>query len=188
MRIQGNAIKPGNILQHDQRLWRAVRVQHVKPGKGGAFNQVELKDVIDGTKRNERFRSDDLVERVRLDEQTYQYLYSDGDQLSLMHTENYEQITVARGLAGETARFLQEMMELIVESYEGKAISLTLPESVILAIRETEPVVKGQTATGSYKPARLENDVRIMVPPHIEVGQRVVVNTQSGEYIERARS
>ncbi|MDA7982993.1 MAG: elongation factor P [Alphaproteobacteria bacterium] len=188
MRIQGNAVKPGNILLHQNKLWRVVKIQHVKPGKGGAFNQVELKNIPDGTKLNERFRSDDLIEKVRLDEQKYQYLYTADDLLTLMHSENFEQITVSAGLLGDARKFLAEMMELTVESYEGKPIAVSLPESVTLAVSETEPVVKGQTATSSYKPALLENGVRTMVPPHIEAGQRIVVNTQNGEYMERARN
>ena len=188
MRIQGNAIRPGNILRHDGRLWRAVKVQHVKPGKGGAFNQVELKDIRDGTKRNERFRSSDTVERARLDEAAYQYLYAQGGTLALMQSETYEQIEVPAGLVGEALAFLQEGMEVTVESHEGEAIAVALPETVVLAVSETEPVVKGQTATGSYKPAVLENGVRVMVPPHIEVGQRLVVRTADGAYVERARS
>lgn len=188
MRLQGNAIRPGNILLHESRLMRVVRIQHVKPGKGGAFNQVELRDIRDGTKRNERFRASDTVERVRLEEHSYQYLYAEGDMLALMHPETYDQMQVPAELAGEAARFLADGMTLVLELHEGEVLSVSLPESAVLAIAETEPVVKGQTATGSYKPATLANGVRTMVPPHIEVGQKVVVRTSDAEYLERARA
>ena len=187
MKIQGNAIRPGNVLLHEGRLWRVHKIQHVKPGKGGAFNQVELKNIEDGTKRGERFRSDAIVERARLEERAYQYLYSEGDLLALMQTETFEQISLPAELVGESLPFLAEGMEVTVESHEGRAIAASLPEQAVVVVAETEPVIKGQTATGSYKPATLENGVRTMVPPHVDVGQRVVVRTADGEYVERAR-
>jgi elongation factor P len=188
MKIDGNAIRPGNVIEHQGRLWRAVKTQHVKPGKGGAFLQVELKDIRDGTKLNERFRSSESVERVRLDQKEYQFLFSDGDSHTFMDQETYEQITVgADTIDDEQARFLQDGMIVQIESYEDEPIGVELPERVVLAIVEADPVVKGQTATSSYKPAMLENGVRIMVPPHIESGTRVVVNTADATYAERAR-
>lgn len=188
MKINGNAIRPGNVIEHKGRLWRAVKLQHVKPGKGGAFAQVELKDIRDGTKLNERFRADESVERVRLDEAPYQYLYADGGMLTFMNNENYEQVSVHQDLVGEPLPFLQESMNVSVMSYEGEVISVQLPEQVTLEITEADPVVKGQTASSSYKPAVLENGVKVMVPPHIEAGTRVVVNTADGSYVERAKN
>ncbi|WP_372005748.1 elongation factor P [Tistrella mobilis] len=187
MKINGNAIRPGMIIEHQNRLWVARRTMHTQPGKGGAYLQVELKDIRTGTKLNERFRASEAVERVRLDEKEYQYLYADGDMLTLMDQETYEQINVPRELAGDAAVFLQDGMTVTVSSYEEEPLSVELPESVILEVTETEPTVKGQTAAASYKPALLENGVRIMVPPHIETGTRVVVMTADQTYLERAK-
>jgi len=188
MKIDGNAIRPGNIIEHQGRLWRAVKTQHVKPGKGGAFLQVELKDIRDGTKLNERFRSSETVERVRLDQKDYQFLYSEGDSYTFMDNDTYEQITLNVDLIGEDAvKFLQESMMVTIESFEEEPISVTLPEHVTLEIVEADAVVKGQTASSSYKPAMLENGVRTLVPPHVESGTRVVINTADGSYVERAK-
>lgn len=187
MKIDGNAIRPGNVIEHQGRLWRAVKVQHVKPGKGGAFMQVELKDIREGTKLNERFRASETVERVRLDEKSYQYLFAEGDEVTLMDVETYDQITVAKDMIGEPAVFLQDGMMVTVMSYEGESISVALPETVVMEVIEADAVVKGQTASSSYKPAVLENNQRVMVPPHIGAGTKIVVNTADGTYAERAK-
>ncbi len=187
MKINGNAIRPGNVIEHKGRLWRAVKIQHTQPGKGGAYLQVELKDIRDGTKLNERFRASEDVERVRLDQRQYQYLYADGDMLTFMDQETYDQVTLNSDLVGEPARFLQDGMVVTIEAYEGDPIGVMLPESVAMTVVEADPVVKGQTASSSYKPATLENGVRVMVPPHIESGTRIVVNTADGSYMERAK-
>lgn len=187
MKIDGVAIRIGNVLEHKNRLWVVTKTQHVKPGKGGAFNQVEMKDVKSGTKLNERFRSDETVERVRLDQIDYQYLYAEGDKLHLMHQESFEQVEIDAEILGDRLPFLQEGMKVIVESYEGDPISIEMPEHVTLEIAETEPVVKGQTASSSYKPAILSNGVRIMVPPFVNAGDKVVVNTSEATYVERAK-
>ena len=187
MKINGNAIRPGNIIEHKGRLMRAVKLQQVKPGKGGAFAQIELKDIRDGTKMNERFRADESVERVRLDQVDYQFLFADGDMLTFMHLETFEQIELNADLVGEPLPFLQENMEVTIELYEEEPISISLPESVVLEVTEADAVVKGQTASSSYKPARLENGVKVMVPPHIEAGTKIVVNTAEGTYMERAK-
>ncbi len=187
MKINGNAIRPGNIVEHQGRLWRAVRIQHTQPGKGGAYLQVELKDIRTGTKLNERFRSSETVERVRLDEHEYQFLFAEGDNYTFMEQTTYEQITLNAELIGDPAVFLQEGMVVTVESYEGSPISVSLPETVTMRLIEADPVVKGQTAASSYKPAKLENGVRVLVPPHVENGTRVVVNTADGSYVERAK-
>lgn len=187
MKINGNAISPGNIIEHKGRLMRAVKLQQVKPGKGGAFAQIELKDIRDGTKMNERFRADESVERVRLDQVDYQFLFADGDILTFMHLETFEQIELNADLVGEPLPFLQENMEVTIELYEEEPISISLPESVVLEVTEADAVVKGQTASSSYKPAMLENGVKVMVPPHIEAGTKIVVNTAEGTYMERAK-
>jgi elongation factor P len=185
MRIKGNSIKPGNVIEHQGKLWQAVKTQHTMPGKGGAFLQVELRNLRDGSKLNERFRSAEDVERVRLDQKEYQYLFGDDDKLTLMDTETFDQIEVNRGLVGEPVRFLQDGMMLTVESYEGEALKVELPENATFEVTDTEPVVKGQTAAASFKPATLENDVRVMVPPHIETGTKVVIGTADGVYVKR---
>ena len=187
MKINGNAIRPGNIIEHKGRLMRAVKLQQVKPGKGGAFAQIELKDIRDGTKMNERFRADESVERVRLDQVDYQFLFADGDMLTFMHLETFEQIELNADLVGEPLPFLQENMEVTIELYEEEPISISLPESVVLEVTEADAVVKGQTASSSYKPAMLENGMKVMVPPHIEAGTKIVVNTAEGTYMERAK-
>lgn len=186
MKINGNQIGPGNVLQHKDSLWVAVKTEHVKPGKGGAFAQVELKNVFNGSKLNERFRSSETVERVRLEQKEHQYLFDSGDVLTFMDLENYEQIELQREFVGDRAAFLQEGMEVKIESYEGKPISIALPDQVVLEVTETEPTIKGQTASSSYKPATLSNGVRTMVPPFVTVGENIVVATEDATYVKRA--
>lgn len=187
MKINGNEIRPGNVIQHNGELWVAVKLQHVKPGKGGAFAQVELKNLQNGTKLNERFRSSETVERVRLEQHDYQYLYASGDMLVFMNTDSYEQIELQTDFVGERAAFLQDGMEVVVETYEGNPIGVKLPDQVTLQVTESEPVVKGQTAASSNKPAILENGMRVMVPPFIEVGDKIVIDTNEVTYVERAK-
>ena len=187
MRINGNAIRPGNIIEHNGRLWRVAKIQHTQPGKGGAYLQAEMKDIRDGTKLNERFRASESVEKVRLDEAQYQFLFADGDDVTFMETGTYEQITLNREAIGDPAVFLQDGMMVTVQSYEGSPIGVELPDSVVMEVVEADAVVKGQTASSSFKPAMLENGERIMVPPHIEAGTRVVVATADGSYMERAK-
>ena len=187
MKINGNAVRPGNVIDHNERLWVAVKTQAVKPGKGGAFNQVELKDIRNGTKLNERFRADEQVERVRLEQNKAQYLFRDGDMLTFMDTETFDQTIINLDLIGDQNIYLQDGMEVIIESYESELLSVVLPDTVIMEIVEADAVIKGQTASSSYKPAVLENGARIMVPPHIGVGIKVVVKPLDGTYVERAK-
>ena len=186
MKINGNEIRPGNVIEHKGGLWMAVKTQAVKPGKGGAFNQVELKNLIDGTKLNERFRASETVERVRLEQKDYQFLYAQDENLVFMDTDSYEQLEIARDFIGERAAFLQDGMTVTVESHEGRPIGVNLPDQVVLEVVEAEPVVKGQTAASSNKPAVLDNGVRVMVPPFISVGERIIVDTNELTYIRRA--
>ena len=176
-KINGNEIRPGNVLEHNDGLWAAVKVDHVKPGKGGAFAQVELKNLRNGSKLNERFRSADKVERVRLEQKDQQFLYENDGMLVFMDNETYEQIELPADILGERRPFLQDGMTVTIESYEGEPIGVELPEQVTMQVVEADPVVKGQTASSSYKPAKLENGSRVMVPPHIEAGTRIVVAT-----------
>ena len=186
MRINGNAIRPGNVIEHKGGLWRAVKIAHTQPGKGGAYLQVELRNLRDGSKLNERFRASENVERVRLDQKEHQFLFGDGDSYTFMDAETYEQVALSAEQLGEQAAFLQDGMTVTIESHEGAVLGVSLPEHVTLEVTDTEPVLKGQTAAASYKPALLENDVRCSVPPFIGVGDKIVVNTEDGSYVKRA--
>ncbi|MCL7998427.1 elongation factor P [Brucella pseudogrignonensis] len=186
MKINGNEIRPGNVIEHDGGLWAAVKTNAVKPGKGGAYNQVELKNLITGTKLNERFRAAETVERVRLEQKDFSFLYEQGEALVFMDTETYEQLELLKDFVGDRAAFLQDGMMVTVELYEEKPIGIRLPDQVTLEIVEADPVVKGQTAASSYKPAVLENGIRILVPPFIASGERVIVDTNELTYVSRA--
>jgi len=188
MKIDGSAIRPGMVLEYNGRLVVVSNIKIGTPGNLRAFNQVEMKDVKTGTKTNYRFGSDEKVERVQLDQKQHQYLYPEENMLVFMDNETYEQIHMDKELIGEALPFLQENMNVMIESYEGEPLSVTLPETVIMEIVETEPVVKGQTAASSYKPAILSNGVRVLVPPFIESGTRIVVNTVDASYVERAKN
>ena len=185
-KINGNEIRPGNVLEHNDGLWAAVKVDHVKPGKGGAFAQVELRNLRNGSKLNERFRSADKVERVRLEQKDMQFLYEDDGMLIFMDTETYDQVQVVAELLGDRRPFLQDGMTIVVEFYESEALNATVPQKVTCKIVETEPVVKGQTAANSFKPAILDNGVKVMVPPFVGQDEMIVVNTETMEYAERA--
>jgi len=188
MKINGNAIRPGMVIEHQGRLWRAVKIQHTQPGKGGAYLQVELKDLQSGSKLNERFRSSETVDRATLEQRDYQYLYTDGTTFTFMDVETYEQIELSADMIGEDqVPYLQENMTVTIESHEDTPIGVQLPTTVVLEVTEADAVVKGQTASSSYKPAMLENGVRTLVPPHIAAGTRVVINTDDGSYVERAK-
>ncbi|AVX03318.1 elongation factor P [Maritalea myrionectae] len=186
MKLNGNEIRPGNVIQHKGALWVAVKVQSVKPGKGGAFAQVELKDIVSGTKLNERFRAAETVEKVRLEQKDYQFLYAQGDMLVFMDNESYEQLELPIEFVGDRADFLQDGMNVTVESHEGKPLGISLPQFVTLAVAETEPVVKGQTAANSFKPAILENGIKVMVPPFVGQDEKIVVDTNEITYSKRA--
>jgi elongation factor P len=186
MKISGVDIRPGNILEYERGIWKVAKIQHTQPGKGGAYMQVEMKNLQDGRKTNVRFRSADTVERVRLDTKDFQYLYADGDMLVFMDQDTYEQIQLPADLLGDAAAFLADGMEVLLEMWEDKPISVQLPEQVEATIVEADAVVKGQTASSSYKPAVLENGVRVMVPPHIESGTRIVVDVYDRTYVGKA--
>jgi len=185
-KIAGNEIRPGTLIEHNGGLWIAVKTQAVKPGKGGAYNQVELKNVITGTKLNERFRSDEAVDEVYLEKKDYQFLFATGDMLTFMDIENYEQIELQREFVGEQAQFLQDGMKVLVQTYEGKPIGIQLPGQVTLKVVEADAVMRGGTAAPSYKGAVLENGMKVLVPPFIEAGTRIVVSTEDGSYVRRA--
>ena len=186
MKISASEIKPGSIIEYKNDLWRCLKSQAVKPGKGGAFNQVELKSITKGTKLNERFRSSETIEKASLDEREYQYLYSENDNLVFMDSKNFEQINVPKEIIGDDEKILKENMEVKIEFYEDKPLIVTLPKSADYEILETEAVVRGQTASSSYKPAVIQNEVKIQVPPFINQGDIVSVDCHSKEYIKKA--
>ena len=187
MKINAIDIKPGNVLEYQNKLWLVLKRELVQPGKGGAFAQVELRDLRGGTKLNERFRTQETVERVRLDDKEMQFLFSENGQATFMDSDTYEQIAIPRETIGEPADFLREGMVCAVMLYEGTPLSVELPPNVTMTVVEADPVVRGQTASSSYKPGKLENGRRVMIPPHVEAGTRIVVSTADGSYLERAK-
>ena len=186
MKISGVDIRPGNILEYEGGIWKVAKIQHTQPGKGGAYMQVEMKNLQDGRKTNVRFRSADTVERARLDTKDFQFLYRDGDALVFMDKDIYEQISLPADLVGDAAAFLQDGMDVTLEMWEEKPISVELPSQVEATIVEADAVVKGQTASSSYKPALLDNGVRVMVPPHIASGTRIIVDVYERSYVSKA--
>ncbi|NBC36382.1 elongation factor P [Novosphingobium sp. FSY-8] len=186
MKISGVEIRPGNIIEYEKGIWKVAKTQHTQPGKGGAFMQVEMKNLIDGRKNNVRFRSADTVEKVRLDTKDFQFLYAEGEDLVFMDVETYEQINLSKDIIGDAAAFLQDGMTAVLEMYDDRPISVQLPEQVEATIVEADAVVKGQTASSSYKPAILDNGVRILVPPHIASGTRIIVNVYERTYVGKA--
>ena len=185
MKILGNEIKQGMIIEHKDDLWSVLKTQHVKPGKGGAFNQIELKSVKKGTKLNERFRSSDTVERAILDDKKFSFLYEDEKNCHFMNQTNFEQIQISKSLLGEKNKLLKENMEVNVQFYDDQALSIDLPTSIELKIESTDAAIKGQTASSSYKPATLENGIKIMVPPFVNSDDKIVLDTRTLEYIKK---
>lgn len=187
MKVAAITLRKGNVLEYNGKLMIITGQEIMQPGKGASVIQVEMRDIRSGNKDNVRFRTQETVERVRLDQTDHQYLFNDGEMYTFMNTESYEQVAIDKELIGEPAQFLQDGMVVSIETYEGEPLGVQLPDSVTLEVTEAEPVIKGQTATTSYKPAVLENGARVMVPPHIEVGTRIVVKTEDASYVERAK-
>ena len=185
-KIAGNEIRPGSMIEHQGQLWVAVKTQAVKPGKGGAYAQVELKDIVNGTKLNERFRSSETVEEIYLDKKDFTFLFATGDMLTFMDVETYDQIELQKDFVGDQAQFLADGMKVMLQLYEGKPISIKLPAQVTLEVVEADAVMRGGTAAPSYKGAKLENGMQIQVPPFINAGTKVVVSTEDGAYVRRA--
>jgi elongation factor P len=186
MKISAFEIRPGNLLEHNGKLWRVSKTQHVKPGKGGAFMQVEMKDIASGTKLNERFRSEDKVEKAHVEARSMQYLYQDGENLVFMDNETYEQLSIPLEELEDQIGYLLPNTDVTVTFHEERPIGLELPANVILAVIETEAAIKGQTASGSGKPAKMETGLTVTVPTFINVGDKLKINTGTGEYVERA--
>ncbi|GAP23414.1 elongation factor P [Gluconobacter japonicus] len=187
MKQQANLIRAGQVIEHDGRRWTVLKQQIITPGKGGAFIQVEMRDLNTGNKTNERWRTADSVERLMTEDKDYTYSYMDGDNVVLMDPETFEQLILPQDIFGEQFAFLQDNMPLNVKLVEGDPVGVELPPHVTLEITEADPVVKGQTASSSYKPAVLSNGVKTMVPPFIEAGERIVVRTDDASYVERAK-
>jgi len=188
MKVNANTVRPGHVIEHEGRQYTVLKIAILQPGKGGAFVQVEMRDVKSGNKTNERFRTQETVERLMVDEKECTYLFSDDDNVTLMDSESYEQLTIPREMIGDPAVYLKDGMAITVALIDGKPTGAHLPPHVVMEIVEADPVVKGQTAASSYKPAILENGVRVMVPPFIETGTRIVVATEDGSYVERAKN
>jgi elongation factor P len=188
MKIDGGAVRMGMVIEWQDKLWQVVKHEIRTPGNLRSFNQVELKDIRTGTKNNPRFASDEKIERVSLDSRKANFLYADGQELHFMDNDNYEQFTMSKEMIGPGYPFLQEGMTVDIETYEGRPLSVKLPQKVAMKIVEADPVVRGQTAASSYKPAILENGVRVMVPPFIPAGETIIVDTSTLEYVERAKA
>ena len=188
MKQQANLIRAGQVIEHEGRRWTVLKQQIITPGKGGAFIQVEMRDLKSGNKTNERWRTADTVERLLTEEKEYTYSYTDGTNMVLMDPESFEQTMVPLALLGDSASFLQDNMHVTVDLVEGEPVAVHLPPTVVLEVVEADPVVKGQTAASSYKPARLSNGAKTSVPPFIETGEKIVVRTEDGSYVERAKS
>ncbi|MGB0696690.1 MAG: elongation factor P [Rhodospirillaceae bacterium] len=187
MKIQANTIRPGMVLDHQNRKWSVLKIQLITPGKGSAFIAVEMRDLDTGNKTNERWRTADTVERLEVRERDCTYLFEDDTGFTFMEKDTYEQFTMPSDLLGDQAAFLQDGMEVIVEFIEGVPVSVKLPAHVVLEVVEADAVVKGQTASSSYKPGVLENGLKVMIPPFIEAGTKIVVNTTDCTYVERAK-
>jgi elongation factor P len=188
LKVNGNTIKPGNVIEHKNGLWVAVKTSHVKPGKGGAFAQIELRNLKDGTKLNERFRSSENIERVILEETPHVFLYKENKNLIFMNNNTFDQIYIDEKMIGDQSSFLQDGMNVIINIYDEEPVSVNMPDSCIVEVVEADAVIKGQTVSSSFKPAVLNNGVRVMVPGHIEVGTKIVVRPSDSTYIEKAKT
>ena len=186
MKILANEIKIGMIIEHKNDFWHVLKTQHVKPGKGGAFNQVELKSVVKGTKLNERFRSSETVEKAEVDEKKFNFLYIDGESCHFMNNKTFEQIEVPKKIIGENYKLLKENLEVTISFMEETPISLELPNNIECKIETTDAAIKNQTASSSYKPALLDCGIKINVPPFIESGEKIIIDTRTLEYVKRA--
>ena len=188
MKISANEIKVGNILEFENKLWKVLKLEHTKPGKGGAYIQIEIKDINIGTKKNERFRSDENIEKAHLEQRAFQFLYSSGGEYFFMDQKNYEQISINKEkIMSDTLPYLKDGINVSLELKDDEPINILLPKTVTLEIKEAEAVIKGQTATSGLKPAILENGVRVMVPLHVEKGMKIVVKTLDNSYVEKVK-
>lgn len=187
MKVNANTLRAGHVIEHNGHLFAVIKAENIQPGKGTPVTQVDLRRLSDGIKVTERFRTQETVERAYIDERDFQYLFQEDDNYTFMDVETYEQLQVPKEVVGDPAVFLQDGMKVSMRLHEGKAVAVALPQKVVLEVVEADPVVKGQTAASSYKPAIMSNGIRVMVPPFITAGTRIVVNTEDGTYLERAK-
>ena len=187
MRVIASSLRKGNIVDLDGKLYVVLNAESFHPGKGTPTTQVDMRRISDGVKTAQRYKTTEQVERAYVEDRDHQFLYQDGDGFHFMNTENYDQVTLQSDLIGDQAAYLQPEMKVMLSVHEGNAVAIVLPQKVTLEIVETEPVTKGQTASSSYKPAMLSNGVRTNIPPFIGPGTRVVVMTEDGSYVERAK-
>lgn len=187
MKMQANLIRPGWVIEHQGKTWSVIKIELIQPGKGNPFIQVDMRDLETGNKTNERWRTSDTVEKLMVEERDCQFLFAEGDLLNFMDNETFEQFALPRETLGDSAAFLQDGMQVTAELIEGKPGGIQLPQTVVMEVVEAEPVVKGQTAASSYKPGILENGLRVMIPPFVAAGERIVVNTADVSYVERAK-
>ena len=188
MKLYASEIRVGMLIEYKNDLWQVLKTQHVKPGKGGAFAQIELRNLKDGTKLNERFRSSENIERVILEEVPHVFLYKENNNLVFMNNNTFDQINIDENMIGEQASYLQDGMMVMINIYNEEPVSVNMPDSCVLEVVETEAVIKGQTVSSSFKPAILNNNVKVMVPGHIEVGSKIVVRPSDSSYIEKAKT
>lgn len=187
MKVIASSLRKGNVLEIDGKLYAVLTVSNFHPGKGTPTTSADLRRLSDGVKVSERWRTVEQVERVNVDERDYDFLYEDGEGFHFMQPESFEQITVAADMIGDDKVYLQEGMRVFLKTYEGVAVGIEYPQKITVEITETEPVVKGQTASSSYKPAMTANGIRVMVPPHIGVGTRIIINTEDNSYVSRSQ-
>ncbi len=188
MKVSANQLRAGQVVEVDGKLYAILKADNIQPGKGTPVTQIEMRRIADGVKVTERYRTQETVERAFIEEGQFQYLYDEGDSFAFMNNETYDQLSVAKDIVGDQAVFLQDGMICTMRTHEGVPVSIELPARVTLEVSETEPVIKGQTVSSSFKPATLDNGARTMVPPHIAVGTRVVISTADGSYVERAKN
>ena len=188
MKINANSLKIGNVLNHNEELWSVVKINHVKPGKGGAFIQTELKNIKDQRKLNERFRSTENLERVILEEKKATYLYKDNINYIFMNSETFDQIEINENIIGNQKAFLIDGMEITINSYENDIISIDMPETCEVEVIQTDAVIKGQTVSSSFKPAIVNTNIKVMVPSHIEVGTKIIIKPIDGTYVEKSKN
>ena len=185
MKINANEIRVGMLIEYKNDLWEVLKIQHVKPEKGGAFNQIEMKSINNNTKLNERFRSSETVEKETVEEEKFSFIYKDKDEFVFMNSKSYEQVTVGKNVIGEKEKMLSENLEVVISFYDEKPIQIELPNQINSEVKETEMAIKGQTVSSSYKPAILNNGLKIQVPPFINIGDKIIIDTRTLEYLKK---
>lgn len=187
MKVIASSLRKGNVVEIDERLYVVLKAENFHPGKGTPTTSVDMRRISDGVKVSERWKTTDQVEKAHVDERSYDYLYNDGEGYHFMEPESYEQVVAPADVIGDQSVYLQEGMRVFLQVFNGVPIAMELPQKITVEVTETEPVVKGQTASSSYKPAQTDSGLRVMVPPHIGVGTRIVINTADNTYVERAK-